>query len=400
MRLLLGIYVFSLVVFLDTIKAGQLENLSSKEDVFLSDVKSIDSKEKFFEENNDWEREKAILTHGVVTIEGPEGSGTGFIVKIMGRIVVLTNLHILEIANSSEPKIEVKTTDNDIIEIQQIYGAADHDIAMFMLYNEKKYENNALNYNPDIFEFSTVGDAIDIPGNAKGGRTILWTDGEIVGFGPVIVEHDLPTYEGNSGSPVIHRDSKNVIAVDSYVVEEDISDSFSKASFDNNSSPIKSKIRHFAFRIDTIDKWYPINLLKFAELKEVAKQLRQESYQLVHFITGYNLGYNWRNNDEIIIAIDNYLEEISIYSNSRREYVGSDEDYDYFSLYKVVAPQEQKRIKRKYYGTIRNAISNRLYLKWERKQPVYPWFSERFKLNINYRKSILDYIEKELYNLR
>ena len=194
----------------------------------------------------------------MVVITGDKGSGTGFFAKIKENVFLVTNMHVI----SGQSSIKAKTMGGTDVQITGLYGAHDADIALLKLaavpsaYFESEGSVNTAN---------KTGDPILIPGNSLGGGTILQTEGKIVAIGPVKIEHDAPTFHGNSGSPILSTSNWKVLGVDTESVTVSMSDKADSASANNAGSQIKSSIRLFGYRLDSVSQWDAIDPAKFAQ---------------------------------------------------------------------------------------------------------------------------------------
>jgi len=194
----------------------------------------------------------------MVVITGDKGSGTGFFAKIKDNVFLVTNMHVI----SGQTSIKAKSMDGTDVQIAGIFGAHDADIALLKLttvptaYFESEQSVNTAN---------KTGDTILVPGNSLGGGTILQTEGKIVAIGPVKIEHDAPTFHGNSGSPILSTNSWKVLGVDTESVTVSMSDKSDSASARNSGSQIKSSVRLFGYRLDSVAQWEAIEWAKFAQ---------------------------------------------------------------------------------------------------------------------------------------
>jgi len=194
----------------------------------------------------------------MVVITGDKGSGTGFFAKIKDTVFLVTNMHVI----SGQASIKAKTMGGTDVQITGLYGAHDADIALLKLatvptaYFESEGSVNTAN---------KTGDPILIPGNSLGGGTILQTEGTIVAIGPAKIEHNAPTFHGNSGSPILSTANWKVLGVDTESVTVSMSDKSDSASANNAGSQIKSSIRLFGYRLDSVSQWDAIDPAKFAQ---------------------------------------------------------------------------------------------------------------------------------------
>lgn len=345
------------------------------------------------EQKPSWDEQKEKLLPGVVTIEGPNGSGTGFLTQINDTIVVITNIHILECASSESPELKIRTLSNTTLSPIGIYGAMGHDIALLRIPNEKDLAEFVIPYSPNLTELISIEDEISIPGNSKGGGALLWTKGDVIGLGPDRIEHNAPTYQGNSGSPIIHRISAKVIGVESYATYESLSnDVYAKSSFQNRDSPIKSDVRHFAYRLDSVKSWYAINLKTFCDFAEKMGKYKEERSQILGFL--FSMSENeWQRNRRIVSAWNHFTHEIDNFSNNRRDYVGSDGYTNYYRSYSTISPIERKRIKKRLIGDLHNIVYSQIYTDTKRGQICYDYFTEELRHEAKIRDWIMGYLK-------
>lgn len=216
----------------------------------------------------------------VVTISGKSGSGTGFFCNVKGRTFVITNQHVI----AGNPGGTFKTQSGEQIAMKNIYATKSADIALLEPVNiPKSVTPLELLDRPDIE--AVKDDMVVIPGNSKGGGVITETPGKFIAIGPQKVEVDNPVYPGNSGSPMIHIKSGKVIGVLTSAELLSLS-AFDKASFLNKQSAIKSEIRYYGHRVDTVKQW---KIIKWSYLQENDKLLnsaRNELNCLAAYYTG------------------------------------------------------------------------------------------------------------------
>lgn len=222
---------------------------------------------------------------GVVTISGAGGSGTGFFCQIKEKVFILTNQHVL----SGNKDAVFKTQAGEIVPIETIFVADSADIALLKPKNVpagvKTFE---LLDQPDIN--SKKDDLVIVPGNSKGDGVITQTSGKIIAIGPQRVETNNPVYPGNSGSPVVHFTTGKVIGV---LTEAELItlNEFEKASFRNKESAIKSEIRYFSHRADTILKWQTLDWTYFQESDALLTKSREEVELLLAYLTDSSDSY-------------------------------------------------------------------------------------------------------------
>ncbi len=196
--------------------------------------------------------------NAMVVITGDKGSGTGFFAKLKGAVYLITNMHVI----SGQTSIKAKSMEGTDVQIAGIFGAHDADIALLKLTTVPTAFFEA---EESVNTANKTGDSILIPGNSLGGGTILQTEGKIVAIGPVKIEHDAPTFHGNSGSPILSTSSWKVLGVDTESITVRLSDKSDSASARNSSSQIKSSVRLFGYRLDSVSQWEAIEWGRFAQ---------------------------------------------------------------------------------------------------------------------------------------
>ncbi len=236
----------------------------------------------------------------VIVISGEKGSGTGFFCRNKDRVFVITNQHVL----AGNSNVEFKTQRGEAIPMKAIYVAESADIVIIEPRNIPEYvvplevlETPESNVTKD--------DAVVIPGNSKGDGVITQTQGKLVGFGPQRVEVDNPVYPGNSGSPIIDLESGKVIGV---LTEAKLIslNAFEKASFRSKQSSIKSEIRYFGHRIDSVEKWTPLDWKSFQESDRLLEQSWNELLYIDSYFTDSSDAY--KNFRELHEAANSHLE--------------------------------------------------------------------------------------------
>jgi S1-C subfamily serine protease len=213
----------------------------------------------------------------VVMIEGDKAEGTGFLVKMSDGPAVITNLHVL----ANNPNIRILTNTGQQITVLGLKGATDRDLACFSI---KDDNYSYLEINPAIGATVQPGDDVITPGNSQGGEVVLETHGTVLGVGPQRVEFSNPIYHGNSGGPVYHTKSGKVLAVVTEAIQVDNSDALSKVSFANRDSAIKSAMRYFGLRVDTVPSWEPYDMARYQNETVFLDQFHEQSRRLDSYL--------------------------------------------------------------------------------------------------------------------
>ncbi len=189
----------------------------------------------------------------IVEISDSAGGGgaTGFIASINGRNFMVTNVHVLAMIENPE----VKTMAGETLPIGKVFTAVGHDISIVPI-QKLPPSCKPLLFADNIEKLVKPSDPVVVCGNSLAAKTMLETRGNVAAVGPELIELDCPFYRGNSGSPVFHLPTRKVIGVAAFVkVRRANTDNATAASRKNDKSAIKSDIRYFAFRMDTIKKW-------------------------------------------------------------------------------------------------------------------------------------------------
>jgi S1-C subfamily serine protease len=200
----------------------------------------------------------ADQARAVVLIKGDHAEGTGFLVKTADGPAVVTNLHVI----SDNPNLKITTNTGQQITLLSLKGASDRDLAMFAI---KDQNYSYLPLAADISGIAQPGDEVVTPGNSEGGEVMLNTKGKLLGIGPDRIEFDNPIYHGNSGGPVLHTKSGQVLGVVTEAMKVIHEDDLDKTSFASRNSAIAGSMRYFGFRIDTVPKWEPYDLQRFED---------------------------------------------------------------------------------------------------------------------------------------
>lgn len=264
-------------------------------------------------EVSDEERLTNIEKSGIVAIMGTNGSATGFLATIQGKVFLVTNVHV--IAGMDKPTII--TMSGDEIKLGPVFTGRGHDIAISPIANVP--ENcKPLTFNEAPALAVHNNDKIVVCGNSEGRGTMLETYGTVIALGPKLVELNCPFYEGNSGSPVFHIPTRTVIGVTSHATIQDIEKSspLSKASRSSDQSAIKSDTRYFGYRFDSVKNWERVNLNVLRKQNEVFDGYKQK-LQIIrqHFSSDGKLTLDITIYKEFADIIGAYKKELSNLAN-------------------------------------------------------------------------------------
>jgi hypothetical protein len=186
---------------------------------------------------------------------GYGGSGSGFLCELNGAKFLITNIHVIESANSLSD-ISVKTRDNIEVKLTQGYIAQDRDLCIF-----RHEEDTRLKYLKVSKNISSIrgNDPIYLLGYPLGGGIMRKADGTLSGLGASLIEINCSAFPGNSGGPVISTKSDEVIGLltKGELVDDNI---FTKLAREKLGNPFNDDLRIFATRIDTVQSntWSPL----------------------------------------------------------------------------------------------------------------------------------------------
>jgi len=242
----------------------------------------------------------------VVLIKGDNAEGTGFLVKTPDGPVVMTNLHVI----SNNPNLQITTNTGTVITVLSYKGATDRDMARIAI---KDGAFKYLTLATDVSGTVQTGDEVITPGNSEGGDVMLNTKGKVLGLGPDRIEIDNPIYHGNSGGPIIHVKSGQVIGIVTEAMKVDTTDELDKASFANRNSAISHSMRYFGLRLDTVQAWEPYDWRQFQMQTTFLDQFDKRSRCLDCFLNAPDDNKPddilWREDDKIMKANSEFFEQ-------------------------------------------------------------------------------------------
>ncbi len=176
------------------------------------------------------------------------------------KTFLFTNAHV--VAGMKAPRFT--RLDRSPISLGAAAVAVGHDVMRF----EGPAMAKPLQLMSAIESNALIGDDVIVLGNSEGAHVILPLNGKISGIGPNLVEVTAEFVPGNSGSPIIHKKSGQVIAIATYLVKRDM-EWLSDKSTDADKA---KKIRRFGYRLDSVTKWQPVAWAQFAaEHRELEK---------------------------------------------------------------------------------------------------------------------------------
>lgn len=206
------------------------------------------------------EQKMAVLLINVKSAE-MEVNGTGFACTYKNREYVATNLHVIDGASV----ITVRPQSGKNIQLSgALIVAEDADIGFLGIKDSfGDIGIVPLEFMEDVFKGAKVGDEIVCLGNSLGSGVISSTTGSIKAFGQPRLEIDSPVVQGNSGGPIIHRQTEKVVGlVTEGQVNEGKTNPYVLAAKKSEDSTLR-EISYFGHRVDAVQKWKGSNLTEY-----------------------------------------------------------------------------------------------------------------------------------------
>lgn len=197
---------------------------------------------------------EADASNAVLIARHKSGSGTAFIAEMKGRRFIVTNLHVV----AQNEGLTFTTKGGASVSFPDVVFIAKDQDAVLIPIGEVPEGAVALKIMEDVAKGAKIGDAVVACGNSEGGDVLRRSPGEVLAIGPSVLETSCSIFKGNSGSPIFHQNSGQVIGVISHaIVAKDGLDTDARK---RSNSPIKNKIRYFGQRIDNTKNWERMSL--------------------------------------------------------------------------------------------------------------------------------------------
>lgn len=186
------------------------------------------------------------LNRSLILIGDSGSRGSGFLVNLWGKPVILTNAHVFalmknpEITNANRERFEIrsalvgKVRDLAILEVKSL----PEDLPVL------KIASNAAD--------SKIGSTVDAYGDSLGEKVMVKADGKLLGVGPEEIEISASIVPGNSGGPVLNEKFE-VIGVSTYLRKLTASADILAGTRFAPKTKDQKLVRRFALRIDKID---------------------------------------------------------------------------------------------------------------------------------------------------
>jgi serine protease Do len=219
----------------------------------------------------------------IVMVEGDDGVGTGFVARLRGIDFVVTNLHVI----GGNERVRVTTVGGKEIPVAGMFGAYGRDIAILRIQGENTIP--PLNMAEDPLKTVKLGDQVTVVGNRRGGGVATRVTGTVRGIGPNRVEVDAPFEPGNSGSPILHTGTGEVIGVASFSQTRELDELDVPTMTQGRPAAGATKQmeqRWFGFRMDGVEKWEGIDLAKWRAQAERVSTFEADSEAIYYAMNG------------------------------------------------------------------------------------------------------------------
>ena len=194
----------------------------------------------------------------LVIVECDEGSGSGFLLEMDGKVYLMTNEHVVRSIGTPRARL----LDGTPLNLGAFSVATDRDLARF----------EVIGCSIKPFEISDMlpntGDMVAVYGNSLGGGVATESKGFIQGVGPHRLETNTEIVPGNSGSPLVATDGK-VLGVAAFI-DRHGSDEWTVKNTRYEGTP-----RRFAIRFTNV-AWKSIDRCRYEQ--QIASLKEYETY--------------------------------------------------------------------------------------------------------------------------
>ena len=201
----------------------------------------------------------------LVVIEGKAGKGSGAILRLDGHSVIVTNAHVL----SGNEQMTFRLLDSTKLAVGTLAVARAYDLAVVA----QSSVEGGLEVMLGVEKNVSLGDEVIVLGNSQGSGVATEISGKVTGIGPELIEVDAKFVAGNSGSPVIHVKSGQVIGIATYAVIPKLDRLTKDSKF--------TDIRRFAYRIDTVPDYDVPDWNAFQQEAQKIAKIERNSQQFV-----------------------------------------------------------------------------------------------------------------------
>jgi hypothetical protein len=215
----------------------------------------------------------------VATIKGDNAQGYGFLMRSPDGVFVVTHLHLL----AANPNVSLFTSTGAPIKVLSLKGAVDRDLALFGI------QDNHYAYLPLPAADATAikaGEQLIVPDIAAASTPLVGRGGQVIGMSQERIDFDTSIATDNTGAPVIHVKSGNVVAIVTAEKQVDLSDQLAKAWAANPPPGSADIIPYFGLRLNGVQGWETYDPARFLAESLFIKQFHQATRCLDSYLNG------------------------------------------------------------------------------------------------------------------
>jgi len=190
------------------------------------------------------------INRSLAVVDGEDGAGSGFIARRNGKPTLFTNTHVV----AGNRSLEAKTIGGEKLELTGMQIAEKYDVTAI----DQNTVAEGFELMENLESEVRIGDPVIVLGNSAGSGVATEIHGKVTGIGPELVEVDAKFVQGNSGSPVIHAETGKVIGIATFIVVREFEEVGKDSKFHKTE-------RRFAYRLDTVPGWEPVNWPVFVD---------------------------------------------------------------------------------------------------------------------------------------
>ena len=217
----------------------------------------------------------------LVLVEGVQGVGSGFLCRLGDTTVALTNAHVI----AGNRNVRLTNLDGRAFAFDTGAVAVGHDVVKLALGTGDQgapVPAKPFTLAADLDRRVKIGDAVVVLGNPEGARVVKPEEGVVVGIGPNLSEVNAPFVKGNSGSPIVHCATGQVLGIATYLIER-------KAGPDGVSVATPG-VRRFGYRLDSIKSWEPLQWPRFYAQSAQVEKIETLSGDFIRLVNHANAG--------------------------------------------------------------------------------------------------------------